>query len=91
MTAVCVRHVQTSHLRPGQRVWTTAGTVGTDFGLPLVATVHSPRARCGATTREVRSVLRESGGTVVRFTDGSKTRPIHGRTTWLEAPERNLS
>ena len=72
--------VAAAHLQPGQVVWTSA-VVGTDFGLPLV----EPTRGQDAVARTVRSHLRESGGTVVRFTDGHKTRPVRGSVVFLLA------
>jgi CDGSH-type Zn-finger protein len=72
--------VSAAHVEPGTIVITT-DVVGTDFGLPLV----EPTRRAGGFTRTVRSHLRESGGTVVRFTDGSKTRPLNGQTVFILA------
>jgi hypothetical protein len=33
----------------------------------------------------VRSRCRAHGGVVVWFTDGTKTPPLHGRTSWIVA------
>jgi hypothetical protein len=33
----------------------------------------------------VRARCRSSGGVVVWFTDGTKTPPLHGRTSWIVA------
>lgn len=72
----------TVNLAEGMTV-VTSEIDGEDFGIPLVSpTTRLVRDR---TERTVRSVVRGSGGQVVRFTDGTKTRPIHGRTTWLVA------
>lgn len=69
-------------LKPGEHVYTTK-VDGDDFGIDLVSptrgTVHQ-------VVREVRSVVAANGGRVVRFTDGTKSRPVHGRTAWLVAP-----
>ncbi len=55
----------------------TSPVVGEDFGLPLVEpTTRTVRAR------EVRTVRSVVGG-VVRFTDGTKSRKLHGRTSWV--------
>ncbi len=70
----------TVHLEAGMTV-VTSEVDGADFDIPLVSpTTRMTRNR---TTRTVRSVVRGSGGQVVRFTDGTKTRPLNGRTTWL--------
>jgi hypothetical protein len=76
-----VTRLSTAHLAPGARVVTT-GQVGEDFGLPVVAP-HT-RKRQEAHVREVRSTVHARGGVVVRFTDGAKTEPLHGRTAWEE-------
>jgi hypothetical protein len=60
----------------------TSDVVGTDFGLPLVRPV---RGRAVSTVRVVRSRCRAHGGVVVWFTDGTKTPPLHGRTSWILA------
>jgi hypothetical protein len=75
--------VPTSHLPAGEPVLTT-DVVGTDFGLPLV---RPTRTREGSAVRVVRSHCRAHGGVVVWFTDGTKTPPLHGRTTWIVAGE----
>lgn len=70
----------TTHLTAGDIVATSLPD-GTDFGLPLVApTTRQVRNRVN---REVRNVLHARGGMVVWFTDGTKTRPLHGRTSWM--------
>ena len=73
--------VSTSHLPAGEPVLTT-DVVGTDFGLPLV---RPARPRQGGRVRVVRSRCKAHGGVVVWFTDGTKTPPLHGRTTWVVA------
>lgn len=76
-------HVQTSHLQADDRI-VTSEVVGEDFGLPLV----EPTTR-QVRKREVRTVRSVVGG-VVRFTDGTKSRRLHGRTCWVmerEVPE----
>jgi hypothetical protein len=73
--------VSTSHLAAGESVL-TSDVVGTDFGLPLV---RPTRTRQGSRVRTVRSRCRASGGVVVWFTDGTKTPPLHGRTSWIVA------
>ncbi|GAB3315137.1 hypothetical protein GCM10027451_30730 [Geodermatophilus aquaeductus] len=73
--------VATSRLPAGEPVLTT-DVVGTDFGLPLV---RPSRTRQGGRVRVVRSRCRAHGGVVVWFTDGTKTPPIHGRTSWIVA------
>jgi hypothetical protein len=87
--------VPTSHLPAGEPVLTT-DVVGTDFGLPLV---RPTKRRQGSRVRVVRSHCKAHGGVVVWFTDGTKTPPLHGRTTWLlaesepdgRAPERGVA
>ena len=80
--------VSTSRLPAGEPVLTT-DVVGTDFGLPLV---RPTRARQGGQVRVVRSRCKAHGGVVVWFTDGTKTPPLHGRTSWIVAePEREAS
>jgi hypothetical protein len=87
--------VPTSHLPAGEPVLTT-DVVGTDFGLPLV---RPTKRRQGGRVRVVRSHCKAHGGVVVWFTDGTKTPPLHGRTTWLlaepeadgHAPERGVA
>jgi hypothetical protein len=70
--------ISTSHLAGGESVL-TSDVVGTDFGLPLVRPTRSAR---GSWVRVVRARCRTSGGVVVWFTDGTKTPPLHGRTSW---------
>lgn len=73
-------HVQTSNLQSGLRV-VTSTPIGDDFEIPLVEpTTRQVRKR---EVREVKSVV----GGVVRFTDGAKSRRLHGRTTWQIARE----
>jgi hypothetical protein len=69
----------TAALHPGVVVLTRRYTVGSDFGLPLVAPTHG-RAR--AVPRTVRNRVHCRGGHVVWFTDGTKTAPTHGSTVW---------
>lgn len=69
----------TSALQPGTLVITTT-VDGEDFGLPLVSPTHRPGR--GAEVRQVRNTCRTRNGTVIWFADGSKSRPVHGRTTW---------
>ena len=73
--------VATSKLPTGEPVLTT-DVVGTDFGLPLVRPAKSRR---GGRVRVVRSRCKAHGGVVVWFTDGTKTPPLHGRTSWIVA------
>jgi hypothetical protein len=73
--------VSTSHLVAGESVL-TSDVVGTDFGLPLVRPIKTGR---GSRVRTVRARCRTSGGVVVWFTDGTKTPPLHGRTSWVVA------
>ncbi|MGY1823229.1 hypothetical protein [Geodermatophilus sp. SYSU D00079] len=73
--------VSTSHLAAGESVL-TSDVVGTDFGLPLVRPTRTVR---GGRVRVVRARCRASGGVVVWFTDGTKTPPLHGRTSWTLA------
>lgn len=68
----------TTQLQPGHRVY-TKDLGETDFDIPLVART---RGTVRGIVREVRSVH----GHVVRFTDGTKTRRLHGRTVWVVAP-----
>ena len=71
--------VSTSNLAAGESVL-TSDVVGTDFGLPLVRPTRNGH---GGHTRVVRARCRTSGGVVVWFTDGTKTPPLHGRTSWV--------
>ena len=73
--------VPTNHLTAGESVL-TSDVVGMDFGLPLV---RPTRTRQRSRVRVVRSRCRASGGVVVWFTDGTKTPPLHGRTSWVVA------
>ena len=73
--------VSTSNLAAGESVL-TSDVVGTDFGLPLVRPTKTGR---GSRVRVVRSRCRAHGGVVVWFTDGTKTPPLHGRTSWIVA------
>lgn len=73
--------VSTINLAGGEPVL-TSDVVGTDFGLPLV---RPTKRRGGGRVRIVRSRCRTHGGVVVWFTDGTKTPPIHGRTSWILA------
>jgi hypothetical protein len=73
--------VSTSNLAAGESVL-TSDVVGTDFGLPLVRPTKTTR---GGRVRVVRARCRSSGGVVVWFTDGTKTPPLHGRTSWVVA------
>jgi hypothetical protein len=73
--------VSTSNLSAGEPVL-TSDVVGTDFGLPLVRPIKTRR---GSWVRVVRSRCRAHGGVVVWFTDGTKTPPLHGRTSWIVA------
>ncbi|MCU1614272.1 MAG: hypothetical protein JWO98_1812 [Frankiales bacterium] len=73
--------VSTSNLAGGEPV-PTSDVVGTDFGLPLVRPI---RSRAVGRVRTVRSPCRAHGGVVVWFTDGTKTPPLHGRTSWILA------
>ena len=73
--------VPTSRLSAGEPVL-TSDVVGTDFGLPLV---RPTKTRGESRVRVVRSRCRAHGGVVVWFTDGTKTPPIHGRTSWIVA------
>jgi hypothetical protein len=82
--------IPTNHLTAGESVL-TGDVVGTDFGLPLV---RPTRSRQGSRVRVVRARCRASGGVVVWFTDGTKTPPLHGRTSWVVAehgPEASSS
>ena len=73
--------VSTTNLAGGEPVL-TSDVVGTDFGLPLV---RPTRRRGVGRVRIVRSRCRAHGGVVVWFTDGTKTPPLHGRTSWILA------
>jgi len=76
-------HVSTKHLQADDRV-VTSTVVGEDFGIPLVE--PTTRAVRAIEVRTVRSVV----GGVVRFTDGAKSRKLHGRTCWVlerQAPD----
>jgi hypothetical protein len=73
--------VSTSNLAAGESVL-TSDVVGTDFGLPLVRPTKTTH---GSLVRVVRSRCRASGGVVVWFTDGTKTPPLHGGTSWIVA------
>ena len=73
--------LSTTHLTGGVPVL-TSDVVGSDFGLPLV---RPTKVRQGSRVRVVRSRCRTSGGVVVWFTDGTKTPPLHGRTSWIVA------
>ncbi len=72
----------TTALEQGDVVLTT-GESGTDFGLPLVQPWRGPRLSGEPRQREVRGHLRVRGGTVIWFTDGTKSEPVHGRTAWV--------
>jgi hypothetical protein len=76
-----VTTVATTNLAGGEPVL-TSDVVGTDFGLPLV---QPTRRRGAGRVRIVRSRCRAHGGVVVWFTDGTKTPPLHGRTSWILA------
>jgi len=69
-------HRATAHLEPGDHV-VTSDVIGVDFDIPLVE--PTTRALRKRTVRTVKSVV----GGVVRFTDGTKTRRLHGRTVWV--------
>jgi hypothetical protein len=73
--------VSMSNLAAGESVL-TSDVVGTDFGLPLVRPTKTGH---GSRVRVVRSRCRAHGGVVVWFTDGTKTPPLHGRTSWIVA------
>jgi hypothetical protein len=73
--------VSTSNLVAGESVL-TGDVVGTDFGLPLV---RPTKPGYSSRIRVVRARCRTSGGVVVWFTDGTKTPPLHGRTSWVVA------
>jgi hypothetical protein len=74
--------IPTAHLEEGQWVF-TGPPIGQDFAALQVAPPKGRRQE--RTVRKVRSVIRSQGGLVVRFEDGTKTRPLHGRTAWLPA------
>lgn len=69
--------ISTKGLVPGDTVYTTK-PCGEDFGIPLV---RPTRGTVRGVVRTVKSVV----GGVVRFTDGTKSPILHGRTAWLEA------
>lgn len=69
-------HVSTTNLQPDDRI-VTSEVVGTDFNIPLVE--PTTRRLRGRVVRTVKSVV----GGVVRFTDGTKSRKLHGRTCWV--------
>lgn len=74
-------NVGTAHLTPGTFVHTKDD--GTDFDIPLAKpTTGTVRS----TIREVKSVV----GGVVRFTDGTKTKKLHGRTAWRVATDEEV-
>lgn len=75
--------IGTTRLKEGQAVYTTK-IDGEDFGLPLVSPT---RGTIRGVVRTVRSVHNHT----VRFTDGTKSRRIHGRTVWLAAPAEEAS
>jgi hypothetical protein len=79
-----VSKVQTSELTEGTVVLAMP-SVGTDFGIPLTTPARTAASIAKAVKRTVRSHCRARGGTVVWFTDGTKTPPIHGRTAWWVA------
>lgn len=73
----------TTALQAGDVVFTTEEN-GSDFTIPLVIP-HLGRPRVDGPVevrREVRNVVRTGPGSVVWFTDGTKSRPVHGRTAW---------
>lgn len=74
--------MNTTALTPGTRVLTTDPD-GDDFGIPLVSPAQLTSRGRGAVVREVRRRCRVQGGTVVWFTDGTKSHVAHGRTMWL--------
>ena len=71
----------TCRLEPGTFVHTVDD--GTDFDIPLA---RPTTGRVRSTIREVRSVV----GGVVRFTDGTKSKKLHGRTVWQVATEAEV-
>lgn len=74
-------NVATCHLAPGTFVHTRDD--GVDFDIPLA---KPTTGTFRSTIREVKSVV--SG--VVRFTDGTKTKKLHGRTVWRVATEEEV-
>lgn len=68
--------IGTAQLNPGDVVYTRPD--GVDFDIPLV---KPTRGTLRGEPRTVRSVV----GGVVRFTDGAKSRKLHGRSAWLSA------
>lgn len=75
----------TVDLVTGDQVLTTH-VDGTDFGIPLV-TPSASIVEARRVVRTVRTAIRAQGGRVVWFVDGTKTRPMHGRTGWHLAGE----
>lgn len=73
-----------TELRPGDSVLTTH-VDGDDFGIPLVGPTRSIVEK-RRVARTVRAAVRVGGGRVVWFIDGTKTRPLHGRTAFEESP-----
>ena len=71
----------TTALERGDTVITTE-PAGDDFGIPLVDVHHGRRNDGPTVPRVVRNVVRTGPGSVVWFIDGTKSRPIHGRTAW---------
>lgn len=74
----------TTELAAGDRVLTTH-VDGEDFGIPLVGPTASI-VESRRVARTVRTAIRAQGGRVVWFVDGTKSRPLHGRTVWHLTP-----
>jgi len=74
-------NVSTTNLEPGD--WVHTESAGDDFEIPMVKPHHRVK---GSTIREVKSVV----GGVVRFSDGTKTAKLHGRTAWRPATEEEV-
>ena len=75
MTKSCVE------LTTGDVVLTTH-VDGDEFGIPVVSPTHS-KVEKRRVARTVRFRCRSRGGIVIWFVDGTKTRPLHGRTGWM--------
>lgn len=78
----------TAELTAGDRVLTTH-VDGEDFGIPLVGPTASI-VESRRVARTVRTQVRCQGGRVVWFVDGTKTRPLHGRTSWQISPSNTM-
>lgn len=74
--------VATVRLEPGTFVHTL--DAGADFEIPMAKPSGGNKRHI--IIREVKSVV----GGVVRFTDGSKSAKLHGRTSWVLATEEEV-